>query len=132
MKRCDHCENEATVFYRVTINGRTQEKHLCADCAALEDFPTGFETLRNTGDFFPLSPFFAQARPLISVVPKKPPQSQESPESPRRENTEETLSSPKPAKSLATLKAELKRALRAEDYLRAASLRDQIRALEGK
>lgn len=33
--KCEHCgRNEATFFCRSTVNGRTSEVHLCAECAA--------------------------------------------------------------------------------------------------
>lgn len=32
--KCEKCgKNEATTFYKETINGQTREMHLCADCA---------------------------------------------------------------------------------------------------
>ena len=37
--KCEKCkEKEATFYYSCSINGRTTEKHLCADCAREEGF----------------------------------------------------------------------------------------------
>ena len=129
-KRCDNCENEATVFYRVSVNGHTEEMHLCADCAEREGVPMGFEPFSApfSEEFFPLgSLFFPEIRTLArerTLAPEAPAVKTAAP-------TEQAPLSPAPAPSLATLKAQLKRAVRREDYLKAAALRDQIRALEG-
>lgn len=121
MKRCDRCQNEASFFWRISVNGQTREVALCQDCAACEkqtedlslfDLPA-FDTL----------PFFArrtkQNEPTLAAANETP----EKPLPTLQTQTEKTLP---------TLKAELKRALRREDYLAAARLRDSIRAIEGK
>ncbi len=110
MKRCDRCSNEATHYYRIQINGQAREVHLCARCAA--------EERRNdeASLFFFVPKVTRRSAPAASAAT-------ESPSDPLPPQSE---------KSLATLKAQLKRALRREDYLTAARLRDSIRTLEGK
>ena len=65
--KCEKCnQNEATFFYKETVNGKTRALHLCADCAEemreagelrmeLPDFDTPFVTFPNFfGDLFAL------------------------------------------------------------------------------
>lgn len=118
MNRCDECSNPATVFWSVTINGHTQEMHLCQECARRHGAPHTGDGIRETGFFF-FSPSLHRTAGQTQT---------------KTETTsavEQTLPT-QSEKSLATLKAELKRALRREDYLAAARLRDSIRTLEGK
>ncbi len=112
MKYCNRCGNEANFFWRVNINGRAKELALCSECAACE---TSAEELSVFDEpFFPTRSFYSRPRQV-------------------HEREADTHAPEKaPEKSLATLKANLKRALRREDYLSAARLRDQIRLLEGK
>lgn len=117
MKRCDHCQNEATHYVCITVNGRTEERYLCADCAARQSREG--DPLFQSPEFFFL-PMFSRAR-----VQRKPSEEPDASETVHELQSEEK-------QSLATLKAQLKRALRREDYLTAARVRDSIRALEGK
>ena len=112
MKRCDRCGSEANFFWRVTVNGRSKEVSLCSSCAACE---RSAEEIDLFNEPFSPAPSAFYARAKTSEKPEK----------------EKTLA-PTEAKSLATHKAQLKRALRREDYIKAASLRDRIRAMEGK
>lgn len=112
VKYCDRCGNEANFFWRMEINGRVKEVALCHECAAaekrqeehppVEENPWNLATLRR-----------ASLETKLRLANKNAPVI-----------TEEQ-------KTLPTLKAELKRALRREDYLAAARLRDQIRVMEG-
>ena len=41
---CDECKkNNASVFYKQTINGKTTEMHLCEECAEKAGLTSGFE-----------------------------------------------------------------------------------------
>lgn len=123
MNRCDRCSNEATHFYRIAVNGREQRLALCADCAARLTAKEELSPLQEAADLLLFSPFFARQMPRQERTGVA--QSAEAPSA--------TQTLPKQTeKSLATLKAQLKRALRQEDYLSAAQLRDSIRALEEK
>ena len=112
MKHCDRCGNEANFFWRVSVNGRTKEVALCSSCAACE---RGADELGVFDE-----PFFPST--LYSRPRRAEERTAQSVQTPEKE----------PEKSLATHKANLNRALRREDYLTAARLRDQIRLLEGK
>lgn len=124
MYHCDNCNREATVYYRVSINGHTEEKHLCAECAAREEFSATPFSLSGVDEVFGLRPLF--------VSPKTTKETESTPKTATGTQTCEPLPQTSPPPSLATLKAQLKRAVRQEDYLKAARLRDQIRTLEGK
>ena len=117
MKRCDKCQNEATHYYRITVNGRTEEIRLCSECAGRRERDEG-EFLFGAPEIL-FSPMFTRTR--VQKNASKEQAAEPSAALP----SEET-------RSLATLKAQLKRALRREDYLTAARVRDSIRALEGK
>ena len=48
---CDHCgKNAATTFVKKTINGKTTELHLCAQCAAKQGLGSAFGF--DFGDFW--------------------------------------------------------------------------------
>ena len=51
--KCEKCgKNEATTYYKETINGNTREMHLCSDCAREmhigADFQNAFAGMENT------------------------------------------------------------------------------------
>ena len=158
MKRCDNCQNEATVFYQVTVNGKTEQKHLCAECAKKEGVPMDFglfEPSMSLFDdrFFEMPGLFGAAEKLFDsafaptgtfgslfALPgtqeetKKPEPAKAPAAEDRQSGAENQSSETEPVRtptSLAGLKAQLKRAVKQEDYLRAAALRDRIRAMEG-
>ena len=53
---CEAChKNDATVFYRQSVNGNSSERHLCADCAKKENLLqdgvfAGFGNIGNFGN----------------------------------------------------------------------------------
>lgn len=135
MKHCDLCQREATVFYQVTYNGRTEQKNLCAECAAKQGIPAGFfSPLEQVFSLFPQglrpSRFALPAESDFFLLNDSGAAQTSAPVSDEASGRDAEQSPAAP--SLATLKAQLKRAVRAEDYMRAAALRDQIRAMEGK
>lgn len=112
--RCDRCGDIARVFYEVTICGHTRREQLCHACA--EEAQRGTDALSCAFEdaLFPM----AEARRVRTYAQDKA----------EKECAPETREEP----SLAALKAALRHALRREDYLKAASLRDRIRAAEGR
>lgn len=65
--KCENCNNEAVYYYKETINGKTTEKHLCADCARKEGLDKAFDWSgdgffrdvdRELESFFAPDPFF--------------------------------------------------------------------------
>jgi protein arginine kinase activator len=160
-KKCDKCDNPATIHLTEIVGGAKTEKHLCEDCAAadgitiksnvpisqlLEDFVLqtgeqdedrpeekqcdvcgmGFREFRETGllgcpndyDAFAdvLLPMLTRAQDTadhhVGKVPRNAGERQQ------RQNR------------ILRLRADLKRAIHAEQYEQAASLRDQIKSLE--
>ena len=159
--KCEKCnKNEANFYYRATINGKTEEKHLCADCAREEGLDKAFdwhpeELLGDFfgdgdsffGDFFggSLLPGFARTMlaPMLTMPrfalgrPEQAEQGQEqetaAPEA-RQAGTAETKTEPDAGlnarRELNALRHQLKEAVRAEDFEKAIGLRDRIRELE--
>lgn len=138
--KCDRCGwNDATRYYRSVVNGRTTEAHLCANCARELGYESDWSD--SFGDLFSLLPrmvadesFFASprltpsARRTLHVLPA---QEQEEPEP-----VEEPILSDDEQRTLRrerernALQLALSEALEAEDYERAAKLRDELRRLD--
>ncbi len=155
---CQKCGlKTASVFYRENKNGTEREMHLCPDCAAemgigdlqenlFSSFSlfaphaepkriaacplcgTTLSQIRKKGKFG-CSTCYDTFSPLLDLTPYVG-KGYEAKEAAREEKeppaTEQKLS------ETDALKAELKKAVEAEDYERAAVLRDEIRAKEGK
>ncbi len=124
MKRCECCNRPATVFCRIQVGTECRQMHLCAECARREGvsaFPSLFSEEFSLGTFSPFT--------LLNTTPKSAPCVCEEKDDQVPAKTS-TLAPAKSAPTLATLKAQLKRAIRQEDYLKAATLRDRIRAME--
>jgi protein arginine kinase activator len=140
MMKCDRCGwNDATRYYRSVVNGRTTEAHLCANCARELGYESDWSD--SFGGLFSLLPrmvadesFFASprltpsARRTLHVLPA---QEQEEPEP-----VEEPILSEDEQRALQrerernALQLALSEALEAEDYERAAKLRDELKKLE--
>ena len=63
--KCQNCnQNEATAYLRSTVNGKTTELHLCAECAK----KLGVDSVESLGAFSPMDIFgslFSGVTPLI-------------------------------------------------------------------
>ncbi len=56
--KCEKCgKNEATMYYKETVNGVTREMHLCPDCAQKENVGGDFETAFKSMNHFWSDPF---------------------------------------------------------------------------
>ena len=139
--KCENCgKNEVSFVYRSSINGRTEEHHLCQACAEKLGYTQKLFNRRPSmrdsffgnddffGDFFsPMpsllgrmnrmleSPFddFFDAMPAIGAAPVQEEQSRFS-----------------YLRQLNALKLEQKKAIHEENFERAAQLRDEIHKLE--
>lgn len=58
---CDECGKPASVYWKETVNGKTKEAHLCAECAEKKDFGKFFHETNFFEDFFPAFPIFGRA-----------------------------------------------------------------------
>lgn len=157
--QCDHCDKAATIHLTEIVDGEKIEKHLCEDCAVsegitvkanvpisqlLESFilqsssedeehpeqcdvcGTTFAEFRSQGllgcphDY---DAFEKSLTPLLERAHEGA--SQHIGKVPHRANDDQ-----KKQNAMLRLRAELKAAITAEDYERAAVLRDQIKELE--
>ena len=139
--KCEHCgRNEATFFYKSSVNGHVTQVHLCQDCAQqmgyadslrrsmrpmslfgddffsrpfslLEPFMDGFGSRMLTEFPEPDQPQQAQPAERAGLVDKS---QQEELRSQRRRNA---------------LQEQLKAAVESENYEEAARLRDELRTL---
>ena len=138
--RCEHCgRNEATFYFRRSLNGRSKEVRLCPDCAAAlgfrqeldgmfaDSFDSVFLLLPNLFGVLPeaarLTP---AARATLQLVP--------APDEPVYE-TESLLSEAEGAalrqeREHNALEAQLKQAVASENYEEAARLRDELKKLD--
>ena len=56
--KCEKCgKNEATMYYKETINGVTREMHLCPECAQKENLGGAFENAFESMNHFWSDPF---------------------------------------------------------------------------
>ena len=158
-QQCDKCGKPATVHLTEISDGQKVEKHLCEDCAAsegitvkaslpisqlLEDFifQSGsqesspemtcdvcgltFSQFRERGQLGCPNDYDAFAAPLRPMLQRaQEGATQHIGKVPRRAGT-----SQKKQNAILRLRSELKAAVSAEDYERAADLRDRIKELE--
>ena len=154
--KCEHCgQNDVTFVYRSNINGKVEEKHLCADCAEKLGYTkrvaaTNRSLMRNFfsdgffGDsFFGNSLFdgFPSAMSLMGRMLESPfddffsdmPAAAQREAAPKPDETlapEEESNRYDQRRRLNALKLEMSKAVEAENFERAAELRDEIRRLE--
>lgn len=134
--KCDKCgEAEAVFHYRANINGRGSERHLCVKCALEDGFSEtmfqgavrpelfGFEGIFRRS---PYGAFPAYSEPGIYGVPQTPEEPEESEGLIPGDAGEEF----RQKREIAILRAEMQSAVTAEDFEKAAVLRDKIRELE--
>lgn len=154
--KCENCgKNEVTFVYQSSINGRVTEKHLCSECAEKLGYTqriaaTGRRMMRSffddsffggslLGSFFspslmdrsarlledPFDDFFAQM-PALNAAP-----------APVQQQSDELVGKEEQGhfaylRRVNALKAEMKKAVRQEDFERAAQLRDELHTLEAE
>jgi protein arginine kinase activator len=147
--KCSNCgRNEANFHYQSNINGQVTEAHLCSDCAAKLGYNNNlffdtdhmFENMMS--DFFgmgrrSLSPFggFGLTMPTFAVPTMVLPRIEikYGDGSGAQEQKAETQADPemKKRRELNMLKEQMKAAADAEDFEKAAQIRDSIKKLEG-
>ena len=145
--KCENCgKNEANFVYRSSINGRTEEHHLCQACAEKLGYTQRFFEQRhsimdiffgNNGFFGSMpslmgrmldSPFddFFEDMPAIGAVPVQ---------EIREEKKDDLMSGEEQSRfsylrQMNALKHAQKKAIHEEDFERAAQLREEIHKLE--
>ena len=116
--KCENCgRNEANFVYRSSINGRTEEHHLCQACAEKLGYTRRFFDQRPSvmDSFFGNNSFFSSMPSLMGRML----------ESPFDDFFDEM-----PLRQMNALKHAQKKAIHEEDFERAAQLRDEIHKLE--
>lgn len=145
--KCEKCnQNEASVYYRATINGETTEQHLCADCAGELGLDKAFSWQSRDlmeeafGGFFgrdPFESFFGRsllpsyARRAMAPVLTMP-RIQINLMQPKTETSGETKADPalERRREINALREQLNAAVKDENFEKAIELRDKLRALE--
>ncbi len=145
--KCENCgKNEANFVYRSSINGRTEEHHLCQACADklgytrsfFDQRPSVLDSFFGNNSFFSSmpslmgrmleSPFddFFDEMPAIGAAPVQEAQKE------RKDNLMscEDQSRFSYLRQMNALKHAQKKAIHEEDFERAAELRDEIHKLE--
>jgi len=153
--KCEHCgKNEIAFIYRSNINGQVEEKCLCGECAEKLGYSKRLEAHgarmmrdlfagsmwndRLLGDFFtpvsrrwiledPFEDFFREMPALQTASGTKP-------QEPRQEELLEKEERDRFSRlrRLNALRIEKEQAVRAENFERAAQLRDEIKELEAE
>ncbi len=153
--KCEKCgQNEATFFYSISVNGQHSERCLCAACAREEGFggaPGDTDDL--FGGFFgrggrvlpgfdlfgrPMRSMMTPTFPIVNIVIGAP-ERQDGEAGPRAPLSETERKIPEDAgadvrarREIAALREQLDEAVRAEDYERAAALRDELKKRAGE
>ncbi|NCC68127.1 MAG: hypothetical protein EOM14_08040 [Clostridia bacterium] len=160
--KCEKCgNNEATFHYQSNINGEVTEYHYCTECAEKEGLGNVFSmrprSMFNSfwgnsfgslmSGFFD-DPFMGFGRSLMAPVMTLPQvrimvgdpeqscgcgeNSTECAEKAKDNIPEDAGEEIRSKRELFALKHQLKAAVRAEEFEKAAELRDKIRSIEGK
>ena len=142
--KCEHCgRNEATFFYKSSVNGHVNQVHLCADCAQRMGYT---DSLRRSmrpmslfgDDFFSrpfslLEPFMGGFGSRMLTEFPEPGEPQEAAQEQSAglvdKSQQEALRSQRRRNAL---QEQLKAAVESENYEEAARLRDELRALPGQ
>lgn len=153
--KCENCgKNEVTFVYQSNVNGQVTEKHLCAECAEklgytqklaaysqrmtrnlfggglFDDFFTPFPSLLgglNRMLESPFDDFFADMPALGAPAEKQEPQKSQDTLLEQEEQNEISRT-----RRLNALRMEMQKAVAAENFERAAELRDEIHSMEQK
>ena len=141
--KCQHCgKNEATFYYKSTVNGQTTEAHVCQHCAEELGYARALQTMgrrsrRVFGDPFAMlrDPFFdAFTSHLLTEFPAPGNTLEEAKETVTEKKSDAILSEAESRsfdlqRQRNALQLQLRQAIDAENYEEAARLRDEIRAL---
>ena len=137
--KCENCgKNEVSFVYRSSINGRTEEHHLCQACAEKLGYTQKLFNRRPSmrdsffgnddffGDFFSPMPSLLGRMPAIGAAPVQ---------DVKEEKKDDLMSHEEQSRfsylrQLNALKLEQKKAIHEENFERAAQLRDEIHKLE--
>lgn len=152
--KCENCgKNEVTFVYQSNINGQVTEKHLCSECAEklgytqklaahsrsmmqnffggglFDDFFTPFPSLLGRMNCMLESPFddFFADMPALGAPAEAKQEPQKAQDTLLEGEEQNQLSK---TRQLNALRMEMQKAVQAENFERAAELRDQIHSME--
>lgn len=145
--KCENCgKNEANFVYRSSINGRTEEHHLCQACADKLGYTRSFFDQRSSvlDSFFGNNSFFSSMPSLMGRMLESPfddffdemPAIGAAPVQEVQKDRKDNLMSCEDQscfsylRQMNALKHAQKKAIHEEDFERAAELRDEIHKLE--
>lgn len=145
--KCENCgRNEASFIYRSSINGRTEEHHLCQACAEKLGYTQRFFSKRPSvlDSFFGNDAFFGSTPSLMGRMLESPfddffdtmPAIGAAPVQEVQEEKKDNLMSHEDQnrfsylRQMNALKQAQEKAIAEEDFERAAQLRDEIHKLE--
>lgn len=153
--KCENCgKNEVTFVYQSNVNGQVTEKRLCSECAEklgytqklaaysqrmgqslfggglFDDFFTPFPSLLGRMNRMLESPFddFFADMPALGAPAAAASQESQKPQDTLLEREEQNQISR--TRQLNALRMEMQKAVREENFERAAELRDQIHSME--
>ena len=140
--KCEHCgRNEATFFYKSSVNGRVTQVHLCQDCARrmgyTDSLRRSMQPMSLFGDGFFGSPF-SLLEPFMDGFETRMLTEFPEPGEPRQQKEKSGLVDKAQQDALRSerrrnaLQEQLKSAVESENYEEAARLRDELRALPGQ
>ena len=140
--KCEHCgRNEATFFYKSSVNGRVTQVHLCQDCARrmgyTDSLRRSMQPMSLFGDGFFGSPF-SLLEPFMDGLDTRMLTEFPEPGEPRQTEEKSGLVDKAQQDALRSerrrnaLQEQLKSAVESENYEEAARLRDELRALPGQ
>lgn len=140
--KCQHCgKNEATFYYKSTVNGRTTEARLCEHCAEALGYADSLRPMAMLGEgffahpFSVMEPFFGGlASRLLTEFPA-PGNTLEEARQTAQPKAEPQLIPEEERRAFDlqrrrnALQERLKAAIAEENYEEAARVRDELRAL---
>ena len=140
--RCEHCgRNEATFFYKSSVNGRVTQVHLCQDCARrmgyTDSLRRSMQPMSLFGDGF-FGSAFSLLEPFMDGFGTRMLTEFPEPGEPRQTEEKSGLVDKAQQDALRSerrrnaLQEHLKSAVESENYEEAARLRDELRALPGQ
>lgn len=140
--RCEHCgRNEATFFYKSSVNGRVTQVHLCQDCARrmgyTDSLRRSMQPMSLFGDGF-FGSAFSLLEPFMDGFGTRMLTEFPEPGEPRQTEEKSGLVDKAQQDALRSerrrnaLQEQLKSAVESENYEEAARLRDELRALPGQ
>ena len=140
--KCEHCgRNEATFFYKSSVNGRVTQVHLCQDCARrmgyTDSLRRSMQPMSLFGDGF-FGSAFSLLEPFMDGFGTRMLTEFPEPGEPRQTEEKSGLVDKAQQDALRSerrrnaLQEQLKSAVESENYEEAARLRDELQRPDGR